>query len=154
LFLSRAEAAAIVFDLRPQDPSHLLDGFTQDAAALTEHHGRRFTCQHRGAGKAAFEEKWLRQVLLNVLSNALNVSPPGSLIMLNSKISSGLWSVSIEDEGPGLPREHMNRMFERFVRFPVPFGGDKGSGLGLAICQSIVNLHGGRIFANPASSGR
>jgi two-component system heavy metal sensor histidine kinase CusS len=154
LFLSRAEAAAIVFDLKLQNPSHLLDGFSQDALALTEHHGRRFMCRHWGSGEAAFEEKWLRQVLLNVLSNALNVSPPGGLITLNSKITNGLWSVSIEDEGPGLPLEQLKRMFERFVRFPVPFGSDKGSGLGLAICQSIIALHGGRIYAQPGSSGR
>jgi signal transduction histidine kinase len=154
LFLSRAEAAAIVFDLKLQNPSHLLDGFRQDALALTEHHGRRFECRHWGFGQAAFEEKWLRQVLLNVLSNALNVSPPGGLIRLNSKMTNGLWSVSIEDEGPGLPREQLKRIFERFVRFPVPFGADKGSGLGLAICRSIITLHGGRIYANPGSSGR
>jgi two-component system heavy metal sensor histidine kinase CusS len=153
LFLSRAEAEAIVFDLRPQDPSQLLDGFNQDATALTEHHKRRFISQHEGSGRAAFEEKWLRQVLLNVLSNALNVSPPGGLIKLQSRIADGFWRVSIEDEGPGLLSEQRKRMFDRFVRFPVPYG-DRGSGLGLAICQSIIALHGGRLYANPSSAGQ
>jgi two-component system heavy metal sensor histidine kinase CusS len=154
LFLSRAEAEAIVFDLQPQDPRGLLEGFNQDAVALTEHYKRRFAYQHEGAGLAAFEEKWVRQVLLNVLSNALNVSPPGGLISLRSRIGDGVWRVSIEDEGPGLAVEQRKRIFERFVRFHVPNDRDRGSGLGLAICHSIIELHRGRIFADAGSSGR
>jgi two-component system heavy metal sensor histidine kinase CusS len=154
LFLSRAEAEAIVFDLQPQDPRQFLDGFNQDAVALIEHYGRRFTYQHEGTGLAIFEEKWVRQVLLNVLSNALNVSPPGGLISLHSKISNGVWRASIEDEGPGLPVDQHKRIFERFVRCHVTDSLDRGSGLGLAICHSIIDLHRGRIFAETGPHGR
>jgi signal transduction histidine kinase len=154
LFLSRAEAQAIVFNLQLQDPARLLEGFNQDAIALTEHHQRKFVYHHKGGGQVAFEEKWVRQVLLNVLSNALNVSPPDGLITLSSTIADDVWRVSIEDEGPGLPVEQRQRIFERFVRFHVPQGGDRGSGLGLAICQTIIELHGGRIMADAGSNGR
>jgi two-component system heavy metal sensor histidine kinase CusS len=154
LFLSRAEAEAIVFDLQPQDPLPLLEGFNQDAIALAEHTQRRFAYRHEGCGRATFEWKWVRQVLLNVLSNAVNVSPPNGLITLRSKIAEGVWQVSIEDEGPGLPAEHRKRIFERFVRFHVPEGGDRGSGLGLAICHTIIALHRGRIHADEGSNGR
>ena len=154
LFLSRAEAAAIVFDLTPQPPGRLLDSFHQDAAALTAHHGLRFVHSHEGEGYAAYEEKWLRQVLLNLLTNALRVSPPGATITLRSKIVGDVWRVSVEDQGPGLAPELHARIFERFARFNVPADGDKGSGLGLTICQTIIKLHGGRIYAEPGSSGR
>jgi two-component system heavy metal sensor histidine kinase CusS len=151
LFLSRAEAKAIAFNLQPHDPALFLDNFAQDAQALAEHTGRRFEWTHAGAGRAAFEDKWLRQVLLNVLTNALNVSPPAGRIKLASLIADDVWQVSVEDEGPGLPAEQRSRIFERFVRFSTPATGDRGSGLGLTISKSIIDLHGGRIHAEPAS---
>lgn len=154
LFLSRAQAQAIPFKLRLQNPQKLLDGFSQDAAALTDHYGKRFNLTHTGPGVAAFEEKWIRQVLLNLLTNALNVSPPAGLIELDSTIEQGLWRVSLNDEGPGLTADQRRRVFERFVRFNTPLGKDRGSGLGLAICKSIVELHGGRIWAEPGAGGR
>jgi len=154
LFLSRAEAAAIVFDLRPRDPLRLLDGFQQDAAALTAHHGMRFVQRHEGVGPVAYDEKWLRQVLLNLLTNALRVSPRCGTITLRSRLANGVWRVDVEDQGPGLPVELHGRIFERFARFNIPEDSDKGSGLGLTICRSIVELHGGRIFAEAGPDGR
>lgn len=147
LFLSRAHARAIAFDLKPQNPQKLLDSFSQDAVVLAEHYGRRFTVSHRGAGQAMFEEKWIRQVLLNLLTNALAVSPTGGHITLDSALDAGTWRVSMEDQGPGLTAEQRGRIFDRFVRFNVPLDKDRGSGLGLAICKSIVELHGGRVWA-------
>jgi two-component system heavy metal sensor histidine kinase CusS len=154
LFLSRAQARAIVFKRQQQTPEHLLEQFTQDAVALAEHCGRRFASCHAGAGLVAFEEKWIRQVLLNLLTNALNVSPADGLVTLRSELADGRWRVSIEDEGPGLTPDQRARIFDRFVRFNIPQDGDRGSGLGLAICQSIVELHGGRIFAVPREGVR
>ena len=154
LFLSRAEAKAIAFDLKPRDPARFLDNFAQDAQALAEHTGRRFQWTHVGEGRVAFEEKWIRQVLLNVFTNALNASPPGGLVTLTSEIGGGQWRVSVEDEGPGLAADQRQRIFERFVRFNVPVNGDRGSGLGLTISKSIIDLHGGRMRADPASGPR
>lgn len=154
LFLSRAQARAIALDLRPRAPERLLEMFDLDAMALAEHHGLRYTATHRGDGLVAFEEKWIRQVLLNLLTNAINVSPPGGLIALESVVADGVWRVAVEDDGPGLTSPQRDRVFERFVRFNVPTEGDRGSGLGLAICKSIVELHGGRIFAETSRHGR
>jgi two-component system heavy metal sensor histidine kinase CusS len=150
LFLSRAEAKAIAFDLRPHDPEPFLEAFAQDAQALCEHHGLGFSWRHTGSGRALFEEKWIRQVLLNVLANAINVSPRGSRIALVSTIDETLWRVSLEDQGPGLTAEQRERIFERFVRINPSGGADRGSGLGLTICRSIIEQHGGRIFADPS----
>jgi signal transduction histidine kinase len=147
LFLSRADAHAIAIDFKEQGPAGFLHSFAQDAAALAEHHGRRFSYTHEGEGVVAFEEKRMRQVLLNLLANALNASPQGGRITLRSVLSDGLWRLSVEDEGPGLSAEQRKLLFERFVRFGSPSSTDKGSGLGLAISRSIVQLHKGRIFA-------
>lgn len=154
LFLSRADAHAIALQLTAQDPLPFLQAFAQDAAALVEHHGMRFELAHAGGGEASFEPKWMRQVLLNLLINAIRVSPAGGLIRLQSTLDNGAWRLSLEDQGPGLTEEQRDRMFERFVRFAAP-GVEKlpGTGLGLAICRSIVGLHGGRIQAKPAQQG-
>jgi len=153
LFLSRADAHAIPIDMKEQTPAGFLHSFAQDAVALAEHHGRKFIYAHQGEGVVAFEEKRMRQVLLNLLANALKASPPGGRVMLDSSIEDGTWRVSMEDEGPGLNLEQRRQIFERFVRFDPPDAVDKGSGLGLAICRSIVQLHKGRIFATGRRDG-
>jgi signal transduction histidine kinase len=154
LFLSRADAQAISVELKEQGPAAFLQAFAQDASVLAEHHGRQFSYTHEGEGTVPFEEKRIRQVLLNLLTNALNASPPGGRVMLHSKLSAGSWRVSVEDEGPGLTAEQREKIFERFVRFPPIGSEDKGTGLGLAICRSIVQLHRGRIFAASGENGR
>ncbi|MDF3839738.1 HAMP domain-containing sensor histidine kinase [Cupriavidus basilensis] len=154
MFLSRADAQAIALELKPYDPAAFLDGFNQDATALAEHHGLVFEVTHAGAGVALFEPRWMRQVLLNVLVNAIHVSPTGGHIVLTSTLDNGSWRLGIKDEGPGLDLDQCEHMFERFVRFATPGKDVPGSGLGLAICRSIIALHGGRIFARPNLAGR
>jgi two-component system heavy metal sensor histidine kinase CusS len=153
LFLSRAEAQGIHMDLVMQDPHRFLQSFEQDACALAEHQGRFLRCTCRGQGRVAFEERWLRQVVFNILTNALRASPPGGLITLRSEFVPRYWRVSIEDEGPGLTMDQCERAFERFVRFHQSGEEDRGSGLGLAICRSIIQLHNGRIYAEPRAEG-
>lgn len=155
LLLSRAEAQAISLDLRCQDPRGFLEYFGYDAIALSEYHGLQFEYVHDGQGTIAFEERWIRQVLLNVVTNAINVSPPGGRIFLRSSLADDLWRVSIEDEGPGLTPDQRDRMFERFVRFGTPKQGgrEKGNGLGLSICRSLIVLHHGKIFAESGRNG-
>jgi signal transduction histidine kinase len=154
LFLSRADAQAISVDLKEQSPAAFLHAFAQDAGALAEHHGRHFSYTHVGDGSVAFGEQRMRQVLLNLLANALNASPPEGRITLHSDLSTDLWRITVDDEGPGLSAEQRSRVFERFVRFNQAGGDDRGSGLGLAICRSIVQLHRGRIFAEAGPDGR
>jgi two-component system heavy metal sensor histidine kinase CusS len=100
------------------------------------------------------EPRWLRRVLLNLLNNALNASPRGGRVTLISSIRDGLWRVQLVDQGPGVPPEYRERIFERFFRLPAAnAAADEGSGLGLAICRSIISLHGGTIRAEAASDG-
>ena len=148
LFLSRAEAHVVKLSLRPTDPSEFLKTFLPDARALADHRGVEFSEHVEGKGLVPFDAKWIRQVLLNLMANALNVSPHGSLVTLDSEISLESWRVAIEDEGPGVPADQRERIFERFVRLPATGTEEvKGSGLGLAIARSVVELHQGIIRA-------
>jgi two-component system heavy metal sensor histidine kinase CusS len=153
LFLSRAEAHAITLQTRTESPRKFLESFVTDARVLAESRGARFAEKISGDGAVEFDAKWLRQVLLNLVANALNVAPRGSTITLASEFVDGGWRVAVEDEGPGVPAEQRERIFERFVRLGGP-GDIGGSGLGLAISRSIVGLHRGVIRAESAASGR
>ena len=154
LFLSRAEADAITLTGRLQDPRVFMESFAQDARVLAESRGVRLADVHGGEGQVEFDARWLRQVLLNLLSNALNYTPPGKCVTLTSQISATGWRVAVQDEGPGVPSDQRERIFERFVRLTHSGQHDKGSGLGLAICRSIIILHQGRIWAEDAPIGQ
>jgi signal transduction histidine kinase len=147
LFLSRAEANAISMVLAASDPEPLLRNFAQDALVLAEHSGHRFQLTTSGTGQVQLEERWLRRVWLNLLSNALAASPPGGLVTMQSSISDGRWLVEIVDEGAGLALDELARIFDRFAQFGSPEHRAQGTGLGLAISRSIVLLHGGTINA-------
>ena len=153
LFLSRADANVLKLNLKMQKPAQFLQSFIPDARVLVEHSGLRLTCTNDGRDLVAFEERWIRQVLLNLITNAIHVSPPGGEIQLRSMVSDVVWRVTVEDEGPGLPLEQCKQVFGRFIRFGNADSAYSGAGLGLAISRSIVELHRGRIFAEPRSGG-
>ena len=158
LFLSRAEARAITLQPRPQDARKFLESFAADARVLAESRGARFAESIRGDGTVAIDPTRIRQVLLNLLANALNASPRHGAVTLAAELAGGAWRVAIEDEGPGVPAEMREKIFERFVRLGADGRpgdtGEGGSGLGLAISRSIVGLHRGTIRAEAAAGGR
>jgi two-component system sensor histidine kinase KdpD len=86
----------------------------------------------------------VESVLVNLLENAAKYTPPGSPLRIAATAETGAVQVEIADEGPGLPPDAEQRVFEKFYRGP---SGQHGFGLGLAICRAIVAAHGGRIWA-------
>jgi two-component system heavy metal sensor histidine kinase CusS len=147
LFLSRAEANAIPLALKPTAPEAMLRNFEQDAIVLAEHRRRNFMLTTHGNGEVHCEERWLRQVWLNLLTNALVATPEGGTVSMMSDHADGQWRVTIDDEGPGLAESELDRIFDRFTQFGSPERRALGSGLGLAISRSIVLLHQGTIRA-------
>lgn len=153
LFLSRAEARAITLQCRQNDPERFLKAISLDARVLAEHGGHTFLAVHEGAGLVSFDENRIRQVLLNLLANALAVSPPAGAVTVRSRLDATEWRVAVEDQGPGLPTDQHQRIFNRFVRVNPRDMDGSGSGLGLAICQSIIMLHHGQIAAESGAGG-
>jgi K+-sensing histidine kinase KdpD len=90
----------------------------------------------------------IKQVLRNLLDNAVKYSPDGGLVVVRGQVSDSEVIVSVADEGIGLSPEHLNRLFEKFFRLKSPLGQQvRGSGLGLPVSRTIVENHGGRIWA-------
>ena len=148
LFLARAESGALQCTLRPAAVGSVLGPLAEDAQVLASDRGVRLAVEAGADGEIRADPGLLRQLLLNVLSNAISVTPAGGVVRLRSGPIEGGWRFEVLDEGPGLPPEQLARLFERFVRFdPRGSGPRPGHGLGLAISRSIAQLHGGSIRA-------
>lgn len=147
LFLAKAESGALNLELKSVELAEFVRAFAEDAGALAEDRGARFALRLNEAGDLRAERDLLRQLLLNLVANAVAISPPGGAVTLASAPGPGGWNLVVEDEGPGLPEVQLARIFERFVRFERADGQRGGTGLGLAICKSIAELHHGTIRA-------
>ena len=90
----------------------------------------------------------IQQVLTNLLSNAIKFSPPGATVRVRIDTRPGELTVRVEDRGRGVPAPKLETIFERFNQVdPADSRQKGGTGLGLAICRSIVQQHGGQIWA-------
>jgi signal transduction histidine kinase len=94
----------------------------------------------------------LVSLVRNLLENAMRYAPPGSGIEVEVRAQPDGVSVSVTDEGPGIPPELRNRVFEGYYRIPGTPG--EGSGLGLAIVREIAAQHGARIDIGEGRQGR
>lgn len=146
LDLSEIEAGR--FKLHRQDVklSDLLDETRRVQSRLAEGKGTRLLLDLPSDGIVQADPARLRQVLHNLVSNAVKYSPPGSLVRLSAAPLTNGWRVSITDQGPGIREEERHKLFQPYQRLSTrPTGGEKSTGLGLAICRSIVDAHGGEI---------
>lgn len=95
----------------------------------------------------------LRQVIDNLISNAVKYSPQGSAITVWTEQVQSQWKISVQDEGPGIQPEDQELLFRYFGRLASrPTGGEKSTGLGLAISHRIVKAHGGEIGVESEAS--
>lgn len=95
---------------------------------------------------ATANDRLLEQAIVNLIDNAINYSDPGSKVIVELSQSDGETMISVRDNGIGISKEHIPRLFERFYR--VDRGRSRkqgGTGLGLAIVKHIVNAHGGHM---------
>jgi signal transduction histidine kinase len=87
----------------------------------------------------------LRQVIGNLISNAIKYSPQGGVVEVSADQENGAVRVEVRDEGMGIPLSQQPQIFTKFFRGDAPASGITGTGLGLAVSRDIVESHGGRI---------
>jgi two-component system phosphate regulon sensor histidine kinase PhoR len=86
--------------------------------------------------------KWIRQVLTNLISNAINYTPEGGAVTVKFSFTKKSVYVTVKDNGSGIPAEHLPRIFERFYRVDKSRSRERGgTGLGLAIVKHILEGH-------------
>jgi len=97
------------------------------------------------------DEARLTQVLSNLLSNAIKYSPKGGRVTVRGTVGASEVTVSVSDEGPGIPAPDLPHVFERFYRADTDLTRRvKGTGLGLFLSRAIIEAHGGRIWVESA----
>jgi two-component system sensor histidine kinase GlrK len=97
---------------------------------------------------ARLDPERILQVLRNLIGNAVKFTPNGGQVRVSARPVNGKLEVSVKDSGPGIPAENLTAIFEKFSQGkPRDFLTRQGTGLGLAIAKSIINSHGGEIWA-------
>lgn len=129
-----------------KDAHAIITEIVQRQALLAEGKGTHVLLEEVPAGRIFADPLRLRQVLDNILSNAVKYSPPDSHVHVRSRHDSSGWRIEVQDEGPGIQTADRARLFQDFARLSArPTGGEKSTGLGLAICRRVMEAHHGQI---------
>lgn len=150
LDLSKLEANQMTLEMRPAVLSGMIEQALAQVSPLATEEGIILKADlppHIPFVKAD-EEKILR-VLVNLLDNALKFTPRGGTIGIKVTMleeEPNYVSVSVSDQGPGIPLEYQDKIFEKFCQVKGQVGRKKGTGLGLPFCKLMVEAHGGRIW--------
>jgi signal transduction histidine kinase len=148
LLLARADAKRV----QPHHPTEL-DEVVMEAASeigpMAEDHELQIDAVPVVVPGARDE---LHRLVLNLIENAVRHTPPGTHIRASLARHNGDATLVVEDDGPGVPPELGEHVFERFVRSGRD--GARGSGLGLSIVRAVAQSHGGSVSLEPSTSGR
>jgi two-component system sensor histidine kinase ResE len=101
----------------------------------------------------SFDRDRIIQVVVNLLTNAIKHSPRGGTVTATVRAAEGRAGVTVRDEGPGVPEQHRERVFDRYRQLGGPEARRSGSGLGLSIAREIVRSHRGEIGVRGAPEG-
>src|SRR5690606_28373870 len=144
--LALAEAGALVYHWSRVDVGELLEVVRAAHQAVADAAEVRLSGTAEAETYAHGDPDRLRQVLGNVVTNAIRATPPGGRVELRAARSGAETVVTISDTGAGIAPEHLPHVFDRFWRAdPARGRRTGGSGLGLAIARQIVSDHGGTI---------
>jgi signal transduction histidine kinase len=149
LDLARSDAGRLLIKPQPAEVAPLVEDVVRTMRAQTEAGNQSLTEEIQpGLPPINVEPARIRQILVNLLTNAHEYSPEGASIGVSARTLGAEVEIAVSDNGPGIPQDQLERIFERFTR------GDAGltqrvggTGLGLAISKSLVELHGGSIVA-------
>ena len=145
LDLATIDAGAMTLDLGSVDVRKTMEGAAEGIRDRLKEH--EISLQIRvpaDIGTLVADERRVRQILYNLLSNAIGFSPPGGTVILSAERANGSVVFSVTDDGPGIPTELQERVFDRFETHTIG-SRHRGVGLGLSIVRSLVELHGGTV---------
>lgn len=155
--LARLEAGAFVLPRRWGDVEEIVTAALQRAERVTQGHRIEVKLPPELPLVRA-DERALAEVVYTLVDNACKYSPAGSRIRISGTVLTDAEQIqlTVEDEGPGIPAELRERVFDRFFRVTTEARqlGARGLGMGLAIARSIIEAHGGRIWIENGTGGR
>jgi heavy metal sensor kinase len=154
LMLSRAEAGQAQLRSEPVDLCAVGAEVVDRLSVLSEERGQKLESRLDGPVFVPGDRLALRQALMNLVDNAIKYAPEGSRVLIAAGRRPGGAFIEVQDEGPGIPPEHRDRIFERFYR--VDNGRSRemgGTGLGLSLVKWTAEAHGGRVELDTGDGG-
>ena len=146
--ISRLEAGEALMEVTHLDLSDLVSTTAEQMALLAEEKHITVQLEAREPIQVAGDRFRLKQVIVNLLDNAIKYSPDGGEIILASRAADGQAVLEVSDRGPGIPVQALPQIFDRFFRADsVRTHSVSGAGLGLSIVRSICLAHGGTVEA-------
>jgi len=148
LTLARVESGEQRFDIQPVAASELLQEAVQSFAEIARTHGIELKIEDPANTDVSADREAIHQVFSNLIDNAIKYGGSGGVVVLGARPTARGTELYVRDFGPGIPSEHLPRLFERFYRIDKARSRESGgTGLGLAIAKHIVLAHGGTIRA-------
>lgn len=148
LTLARVESGEQRFDVQPVTPAELLQEEVDSFRELVRAHGMELQVEESASAPVSADREAIHQVFSNLIDNAFKYAAAGGRLVLGARPSERGVEFYVRDFGPGIPSEHLPRLFERFYRVDKARSRESGgTGLGLAIAKHIVLAHGGTIRA-------
>jgi len=154
LQLSRGERGTLRISRHPCDVAAAARETIELFAPIAAARDVRVTLAADGPVEATVDEGAIRQIILNLLDNAVKYGPPGAEVVVRVRRDSGNVCIEVEDEGPGIPPRERRRVWTRYYRL----GRESeraiaGAGIGLAVVHELVALHGGQAGIEAAPRG-
>lgn len=151
VLLTARRAGAPGLKREPTDLAGVIEDVRQELPAR-----ERLRVRVKADGDLAglWDSERLRQVLRNLLENALKYSPPESVVTIVAHEGADAVEIACRDSGMGIAHDEMERLFRRFYRSPRAELSTNGTGLGLYGCRVIIEAHGGRIWAESGGPGK
>jgi two-component system sensor histidine kinase KdpD len=151
LDMARLQAGAVVLNRQWQPLEEVVGGALAGLTSRMANHPVSIKLPH-DLPMVEIDGLLIERVFANLLENAVKYTPPGTPIEISAASEQNELVVTVSDQGQGIPAGEEKRIFEKFHRI-VSEGNQGGAGLGLTICRSIVEAHGGRIWADNTSLG-
>ncbi|HZU06340.1 MAG TPA: ATP-binding protein [Chloroflexota bacterium] len=147
LDISRIESGKLELRLEYHDLRAIVAAAFQIAEPVAGRRGIRLCFDAPAALPPVYVDRdRVLQVITNLLSNAVQLSPPGETVRVAALPADGMLEISVADRGPGVPPAYREAIFEKFVRVEGHPGRGEGTGLGLFVSRQIIEHHGGRIW--------
>lgn len=155
LLLARADAGRMVMQMEPVRLTRVVEAQVEAFQAQAQTASIDLRALASATDPISGDERWLHQLLGNLLGNALKFTPPGGAVSVVLDQEGDEVRLRVQDSGPGIPEEDLDRVFERFFRSDPARSRTHapGSGLGLSIAGWIVEAHGARIQASNRPEG-
>jgi len=154
LDLGKMEAGALTLEKSRVDIGELAEKEVRKLAQLSDDKGVEIRLQKEGNLEADADEKLMGRIIANFLSNGLKYSPPGKEITVTAKEEGESVKVLFRDNGPGVPPEYGDTVFDKYVQVEMRTHKRKGAtGLGLPFCRMAVEAHSGQTGLNRLDEG-